>query len=381
MFEKTGQLPDKNLTIAILMLLIFGWILSFSASLGYSGSYGFFIKQSIFISFGLILAFTCLKIPMYFYKKQAKLFFIFTLFCLALVFLPEPIGRTVNGSTRWINLVWFTFQPSEMMKIAMILYMADFLIRHEKDVKKPWMGLIKTLIIISSAGILLMLETDLGATAIISLTALIMLFAAGAYLKQLTVVGVGLFSMAGIGLYIDGLNGGVRWVRMTEFWQIELWANQSEKVHQTKQALIGIARGDWGGVGLGNGIQKYNKLPEPHTDMIFSVIGEEIGIIGMLFVIFTFGFIMLKGFKIAKDALRQKRKYSSYVGFGICTWLSLQFSVNVAMNLGLMPPKGFPLPLISYGGSSMIFVLIALGILLRIDMENRCEHFKQRNYV
>ena len=268
-----------------------------------------------------------------------------------------------------------------MMKIAMILYMADFLVRHEKDVKKPWMGLIKTLIIIGLADVLLLLEMDLGATIIISLTALIMLFAAGVYLMQLTLVGSGLISMVGIWLYIDGLNGGVRWARMTEFWQIELWSNNSEKVYQTKQALIGIARGDWTGVGLGNGIQKYNKLPEPHTDMIFSVIGEEIGIVGMLFVIFTFSFIMLKGFKIAKDALKNRRKYSSYVGFGICTWLSLQFSVNIAMNLGLIPPKGFPLPLVSYGGSSMIFVLIALGILLRIDMENRCKYSKQKKYV
>ena len=378
MFEKTGQLPDKPLATAILILLLFGWILSFSASLGHFDSYSYFFKQSVYILIGLALAFTCLKIPLYFYKKYAKWFFVFTLVCLALVFLPEPIGRTVNGSTRWINFVFFKFQPSEMMKIALILYMADFLVRQEKDVKKPWMGLVKTLIIISSADVLLLLETDLGATAIISLTALIMLFAAGAYLKQLTIVGTSLISAAGIGLYLDK---GVRWERMTEFWQIDLWANNSEKVYQTKQALIGIARGDWTGVGLGNGIQKYTKLPEPHTDMIFSIIGEETGIIGMLFVIFVFGFIMLKGFKIAKGALKQKRKYSSFVGFGICTWLSLQFSVNIAMNLGLMPPKGFPLPLVSYGGSSMIFVLIALGILLRIDMESRCEYSKQKNYV
>jgi cell division protein FtsW len=162
---------------------------------------------------------------------------------------------------------------------------------------------------------------------------------------------------------------------------VDLRLNKSDKVYQTKQALIGIARGDWTGVGLGNGIQKYTKLPEPHTDMIFAIIGEEIGMIGLLFVIFTFGFIILKGFKIAKDALKQKRRYSFYVGFGICTWLSLQFSVNIAMNLGLIPPKGFSLPLISYGGSSMIFVLIALGILLRIDMENRCEYSKQKHYV
>ncbi|MDB3972177.1 putative lipid II flippase FtsW [Candidatus Thioglobus sp.] len=381
MFEKTGQLPDKHLAIAILALLAFGWIMSFSASLGHFDSYSYFFKQSIYILIGLMLAFTCLKIPLYFFKKHAKWFFIFTLVCLALVFLPEPIGRTVNGSTRWINFIFFKFQPSEMMKIAMILYMADFLVRQEKDVKKPWMGLVKTLIIIFSADVLILLEMDLGAAIIISLTALVMLFAAGVYLAQLTFVSSSLFSIVGIWLYVDGLNDGVRWQRLTQFWQTDLWVNNSEKVYQTKQALIGIARGDWTGVGLGNGIQKYTKLPEPHTDMIFSIIGEETGIIGMLFVIFTFGFIMLKGFKIAKGALKQKRKYSSYVGFGICTWLSLQFSVNIAMNLGLIPPKGFPLPLISYGGSSMIFVLIALGILLRIDMENRCEYSKQKNYV
>ena len=155
MFEKTGQLPDKHLAIAILVLLIFGWIMSFSASLGHFDSYIYFFKQSIYILFGLILAFVCLKIPLYFYKKYAKWFFVFTLVCLALVFLPEPIGRTVNGSTRWINFVFFKFQPSEMMKVAMILYMADFLVRQEKDVKKPWMGLIKTLIIIFSADVLI----------------------------------------------------------------------------------------------------------------------------------------------------------------------------------------------------------------------------------
>ncbi len=385
MFDKTGQTPDKNLLFSILVLLTFGWIMSFSASLGHSLGYGLFIKQSIFIGLGLAIAFTVLKIPLYFYKKNSKLFFIITLVFLALVFLPEPIGRTVKGSTRWISLYFFNFQPSEMMKLVMILFMAKFLVDQQDDVQKPWLGLVKTLIIVFSADVLLLLETDLGATTIITLTALIMLFSAGTYLKQLLTTGSLLLGAAAAGLYIDGLNGGVRWLRLTEFWQTELWVNTSPKVDQTKAALIGIARGDWTGVGLGNGLQKYaqhgGRLPEPHTDMIFAIIGEETGIFGMLFVIFAFGYIMLKGFKIAKDALKHKRKYSSYVGFGICTWLSLQFSVNVAMNLGLIPPKGFSLPLISYGGSSMIFALISLGILLRIDMENRCTYSKQRDYV
>ncbi len=378
MFDKTGQTPDKNLLLAILVLLTFGWIMSFSASLGHFLSYNFFIKQSVFIALGLILGVAILKIPLYFYKNNAQKFFILTLIALTLVFAPEPIGAgKINGAYRWINFQIFNFQPSEMMKLVMILFMAKFLVDQQQDVHKPLFGLIKTLIIISSSSILLLLETDLGATIIIASTALIMLFAAGTYLKQLIITGSILLASAIIFIYLSP----VRWARMTEFWQTELWLNNSDKVDQTKAALIGIARGDWFGVGLGNGLQKYTRLPEPHTDMIFAVIGEETGIIGMLFVIFMFGYIMLKGFKVAKDALKHKRKYSSYVGFGICTWLSLQFSVNVAMNLGLIPPKGFSLPLISYGGSSMIFTLISLAILLRIDMENRCTYSKQRDYV
>jgi cell division protein FtsW len=259
----------------------------------------------------------------------------------------------------------------------MILFMAGFLVRQEKDLRKPYMGFIKTLIIIGSSSLLLLLEPDIGAAFIISATAFAMLLTAGVYLKQLFIVGTSVVAIF-VAILFQIPN---RVERLTSFWREDLWLNESEKVWQTKQALIGIARGDWTGVGLGNGIQKYTKLPEPHTDMIFAIIGEETGIIGMLFVLFTFAYIVLKGFKIAKDALKNNRKYSSYVGFGICTWLSMQFSVNIAMNLGLIPPKGFTLPLISYGGSSMIFALISLAILLRIDMENRCEYSKQKHYV
>ncbi len=377
MFDRTGQLPDKNLLSAILALLAFGWIMSFSASLGQFGSYSYFFKQTIFITLGLSLGYTALKVPLYFYKNNSKLLFIITLIFLALVFLPEPIGRTIKGSTRWINFVFFKFQPSEMMKLVMILFMAGFLVRQEKDLRKPYMGFAKTIVIIGLSSVLLLLEPDIGATFIISATAFAMLLAAGVYLKQLFVVGsivAGVFTVV-----LFQIPNRVE--RLMSFWQKDLWLNDSERVYQTKQALIGIARGDWFGTGIGGGIQKYSKLPEPHTDMIFSIIGEETGVIGMMFVLFAFGYIILKGYKIAKDALKNGKKYSSYVAFGICTWLSMQFSVNVAMNIGLIPPKGFTLPLISYGGSSMIFVLISLAILLRIDMENRCKDKKKKQYV
>ena len=374
---RTRQMPDKALLSSILALLIFGWLMSFSASLAYFSSYSFFFKQTIFICAGIVAGLIILNTPISTLQKYSIPLFILSLILLTVVFFPPPIGHTVNGSTRWINFVFFKFQPSELMKLSMVLFMAGFLIRQEKDIRKPWKGFLKTLVIIGIADILLLLETDFGATLIISLTALAMLYAAGVFLKQLSIVTAGLFAFVGIFIYLNPN----RIARLTSFWVDDFWASSDAKVHQTQQALIGIARGDWFGTGIGAGIQKYSLLPERHTDMIFAVIGEELGILGMMFVLITFLFILLKGFKIAKIALQKGRYYSSYVVFGICTWFAMQITVNIGMNLGLLPPKGFTLPLLSYGGTSMIFAIISLAIVLRVDMENRTNYSKQRHYV
>ena len=374
---RTRQMPDKALLSSILALLIFGWLMSFSASLAYFSSYSFFFKQTIFICAGLFAGLIILNTPISTLQKYSIPLFILSLFLLTVVFFPPPIGHTVNGSTRWINFVFFKFQPSELMKLSMVLFMAGFLIRQEKDIRKPWKGFLKTLVIIGIADFLLLLETDFGATLIISLTALAMLYAAGVFLKQLSIVTAGLFAFVGVFIYLNPN----RIARLTSFWVDDFWASNDAKVHQTQQALIGIARGDWFGTGIGAGIQKYSLLPERHTDMIFAVIGEELGILGMMFVLLSFLFILLKGFKIAKVALQKGRYYSSYVVFGICTWFAMQITVNIGMNLGLLPPKGFTLPLLSYGGTSMIFAIISLAIILRVDMENRTKYSKQRYYV
>ena len=374
---RTRQMPDKALLASILSLLIFGWLMSFSASLAYFSSYSFFFKQTVFICAGLFAGLIILNTPISTLQKYSIPLFILSLILLTVVFFPPPIGHTVNGSTRWINFVFFKFQPSELMKLSMVLFMAGFLIRQEKDIRKPWKGFLKTLVIIGIADALLLLETDFGATLIISLTALAMLYAAGVFLKQLSIVTAGLFAVVGIFIFLNPN----RIARLTSFWVDDFWASNDAKVHQTQQALIGIARGDWFGTGIGAGIQKYSLLPERHTDMIFAVIGEELGILGMMFVLLSFLFILLKGFKIAKVALQKGRYYSSYVVFGICTWFAMQITVNIGMNLGLLPPKGFTLPLLSYGGTSMIFAIISLAIVLRVDMENRTKYSKQRHYV
>jgi cell division protein FtsW len=374
---RTRQMPDKSLLFTILALLIFGWIMSFSASLAYFSSYSYFFKQTLFICAGLFAGLIILNTPISVLQKYSIPLFILSLLLLAVVFFPPPIGHTVNGSTRWINFVFFKFQPSELMKLSMILFMAGFLIRQEKDIRKPWKGFVKTLVIIGLADFLLMLETDFGATLIISLTAMAMLYAAGVYLKQLSIVTSFLFIIVGIFIAFNPN----RMARLTSFWVDDFWGSADPKVHQTQQALIGIARGDWFGTGIGAGIQKYALLPERHTDMIFAVIGEELGFMGMLFVLLSFLFILLKGFSIAKVALQKGRQYSSYVVFGICTWFAMQITVNIGMNLGLLPPKGFTLPLLSYGGTSMIFAIISLAIIVRVDMENRTKYSKQINYV
>ena len=373
---RTNQMPDKALLSTILMLIIFGWVMMLSASLAHFDSYTFFFKQTLFIFMGLSAGLITLNTPISVLQKYSIPLFILTIILLAIVFLPSPIGHTANGSTRWINFVYFKFQPSELMKLSMVLFMAGFLIRQEKDLRKPWMGFLKTVLIIGIADLLILFETDLGATLIISLTALAMLYAAGSYLKQLSIVTFSLLGLIGIIIinYPNRLN------RLVSFWSEDLWRSD-DKIYQTQQALIGIARGDWFGTGIGAGIQKYYLLPERHTDMIFAVIGEELGVLGMLFVLLSFLFILLKGFSIAKLALQKGRYYSSYVAFGICTWFAMQITVNIGMNLGVLPPKGFTLPLLSYGGTSMIFSIIALAIVLRIDMENRTKYSKQRDYV
>jgi cell division protein FtsW len=374
---RTRQMPDKQILSAILALINFGWIMMLSASLAYYSSYIFFAKQTLFILMGLSSGLIILNTPISVLQKYSIPLFLLTLILLMVVFLPSPIGHEVNGSTRWINFVYFKFQPSELMKLSMVLFMAGFLIRQEKDIRKPWMGFIKTVAIISITGLLILLEMDIGATLIIALTAMAMLYAAGSYIKQLTIVTTVLFLlMALVASFVPN-----RVERFMSFWTDDFWNDANPKLDQTKAALIGIARGDWFGTGLGAGIQKYSLLPERHTDMIFAVIGEELGVLGMLFVLLSFLYILLKGFSIAKIALQKGKNYSSYVVFGICTWLAMQITVNIGMNLGLLPPKGFTLPLISYGGTSMIFSIIALAIILRVDMENRTKYSNQRNHV
>jgi len=368
MVSKTNQLPDKKLLYVVFALIFLGWLMVLSASI--HKGYDLALKQASYIFVGLLAGFLVLKNPISLFRKYSTHLFLLTLIFLILVWMPG-LSHTANGSTRWIKVLIFTFQPSEMLKLTMIFFLSAFLIRQEKDIRKPWIGLGKTLIIFSIPALLLMLETDFGATVILAAITFGLVFSAGIYLKEL----IGLIVILGSAGLIFIISSPVRSKRFFGFWE------NSEKVDQTMQALIGIARGEWTGTGIGAGIQKYVRLSEAHTDMIFAVIGEELGIFGMIGVLAIYAFIIIKGFEISKAALQKGRKFSSYLANGICIWFSVQISVNVAMNIGLIPIKGWTLPLISYGGSSILFAIIAIAILVRIDMENRASYEKQKHFV
>ncbi len=393
---------DFKLLAVILALVFSGWVMSFSASLYVYEQYPFhfLVRQSIYIIIGLISAFFVLKIPIIKLEQYSIKLFLLTLLLLFLVFVPV-IGVEVNGSYRWLNFGFFTFQPSEMAKLSIILFMAGFLVRQESDIQKNFFqGVIRTTVILFIVGLLLLFETDVGAFLIIAVSAFTMLFVADITdinLKSFIIaVLVGIMAMVSLGYAVffygenivtnfgsDSMLSHItssiaeRIARIMAF--LDPWRDPYGKSYQLIQSLIGIGRGGWFGVGLGAGIQKINFLPEAHTDFIFSVIGEELGVFGMLSILFAFAYIVYRGLAISDAALEQGKKYSAYTAYGISIWLALQVFINIGVNIGLLPTKGLTLPLISYGGNSIIFSLISLTILLRIDGENKLSQAAQQN--
>lgn len=357
---------DKQLLATIGFLIIFGWMMVFSTTIHIDKPFFqlYYIKQLIYILFSLLLGFVILKIPIAIISRYSRHLFIFNLLLLALVFVPV-IGGEIKGSYRWLHL-GVNFQPSEMMKLVIIFFIVGFVLRQEDHIKNSGLGLVKTIAILFIVGLLLLLETDVGAFLVISITTLTILFIANVEIKRfllLTFIGLGSAIIVAYNLRLS---------RILAF--LDPWKDPYGNSYQLIQSMIGIGRGEWFGSGIGAGIQKSSFLPDAHTDFIFSVIGEELGVFGMLLVLFSFVFIIIKAFLISTIAKKQGKLYSSYVAFGIAIWLFLQVFINMGVNIGLLPTTGLTLPLFSYGGSSMIMSIATLAILVRIDFENRNEY-------
>jgi cell division protein FtsW len=272
----------------------------------------------------------------------------------------------VNGSVRWINTGLFNLQVSEPAKLMILVYLASYLARHGDEVRTQLSGFIKPLVILALAAVLLLLEPDFGATVVLMATAMGMIFVAGVRLWQFS----GMLGLAGLSLGGLAVSSPYRMERLTTF--LNPWADPFDSGFQLTQSLIAIGRGEWFGVGLGASIQKLFYLPEAHTDFVFAVLAEELGLFGVFTVIALYVLVVWRAFVIAARAEKGGNAFAALLAWGIGIWFGLQAFINMGVNMGLLPTKGLTLPLMSYGGSSMVVMCAAVALLLRVDFETRC---------
>ena len=372
--QKNYQLPiyDYNLFWAALILLGLGLVMVYSSSVDSAAAsklsnyenYYYLVRQSIYILLGFILGYICFLIPIYFWQRTAPYLFILGLILLVIVLIPG-IGREVNGSRRWISLIFFNFQPSEIVKLFTIMYASDYVLRKSKQMRTIIKGFLPMLGVIVLTGFLLLLEPDFGALAVITLIAMGILFLGGLTYK----IFFSLLIFAPISIYFLIISSPYRMERIVGF--LDPWSDPFGKGYQLTHSLIAFGRGEIFGVGLGGSVEKLQYLPEAHTDFILAVLGEEFGFVGVTLVIVLFAYLVLRMFGIAKESIQNKKHFAALMAQGVGLWFGVQGIINMGVNLGLFPTKGLTLPLLSYGGSSILMNMIALAIVLKIDHENR----------
>jgi len=365
---------DQPLIWVVLGLMLFGMVMVYSASIALPDSpkYAsyrnthFLVRQAIFIAISVCAAFVVFRIPLQTWQRLAPYLFVGTLGLLMLVLIPE-IGKGVNGAKRWLSFKVFNLQPSELMKLFVVLYAADYTVRKQQVMHKLTKGFLPMTGAIGFVGLLLLLEPDLGAFGVIVCIAMGILFLGG----------VNGIWFGGIGATLVGVFGMVimlsPWRRDRIFAYLNPWdeGNTLGKAYQLSHSLIAFGRGELFGVGLGGSIEKLHYLPEAHTDFLLAVIGEELGFVGVLVVVGLFYWLVKRSFEIGRQAIALDLTFSGLVAKGIGIWIGVQTFINMGVNLGLLPTKGLTLPLMSYGGSGVLLNCIGLAILLRIDYENR----------
>ncbi|MFS1538958.1 MAG: cell division protein FtsW [Candidatus Phlomobacter fragariae] len=360
-------LYDRTLVWLTLGLAVIGFIMVTSASMPVGQRLTqdpfFFAKRDvIYLILSFDLALLVLNIPMVLWEKYNFLLLITALILLLVVLVA---GSSVNGASRWINTGIVRIQPAEIAKLALFCYVSSYLVRKTDEVKTRFLGFIKPMFILILMAILLLLQPDLGTVIVLIVTTLALLFLAGARLAPF-IIGIVICAVGVIGLiYFEPY----RLRRITSF--LNPWADPFGSGYQLTQSLMAFGRGELWGQGLGNSIQKLEYLPEAHTDFIFSVLAEELGYIGVVLVLFMLFFVAFRSMMIGKRALDAEQHFSGYLACSIGIWFTFQALVNVGAAVGMLPTKGLTLPLISYGGSSLLIMFIAIAILLRIDFETR----------
>lgn len=367
--KKTLALYDHGLVLAVMGLLILGIMMVASSSVmismaHYHQPFHFLIRQVCYLSAGIVLAMILVRVDTKVWEQYSVFLLLFCLLMLALVLIPG-IGRVVNGSRRWLMLGPLAIQVSELAKLTIILYVAGYFVRQDKAVNNTLLGFIKPMLILAVVAFLLLLEPDFGATVVIVGTVMAMLFLMGVKLRYY----VGLLLVVASSLTFLAVSSPYRMARLTAF--LNPWADQFNSGYQLTQSLIAFGRGGWLGVGLGGSVQKMFYLPEAHTDFLFAVLAEELGLFGILLVLGLYSILIWRGFAIAFQAYIQARRFAAFTAYGLTVWLGLQAAINMGVNSGLLPTKGLTLPLLSYGGASLVVNCMVIALLLRIDHENR----------
>jgi cell division protein FtsW len=358
---------DHVLAFVFISLLTIGVIMVASSSISvaernFSNPLYYLQRQLVFVVIGVFAALSVFKVRLVQWEKSGKSLLVFALFLLVLVLIPG-IGKTVNGSTRWLPLGIFNLQVSELVKLFLVIYVAGYLVRHGDAVRRSLWGFLKPMMMVGLAGLLLLIEPDFGATVVIMATVLGMTFLAGARFSQF-ISFVFIFVCAALLLVVTS---PYRMQRLISF--ANPWADPFDSGFQLTQSLIAIGTGGWFGTGLGGSVQKLFYLPESHTDFLFAVLSEELGFVGVMVVILLYTVLFFRALKIASQAEATGNYFAAYMAYGIGIWLSMQAVINMGVNVGLLPTKGLTLPLMSYGGSSLIVSCIAVGLLMRIHYE------------
>ncbi|MEC8082174.1 MAG: putative lipid II flippase FtsW [Pseudomonadota bacterium] len=350
-------------------VLMLGIVMVSSASIflsetKYGHPFYFMARQLIYLVIGLGFGYFMMSIPTEMLHKWGVPLMMFSLLLLILVLMPG-IGKTVNGSRRWINLVVFNLQASEVAKVCMVVYVSGYLVRRADRVRQQLMGSGMPMVVSFLFLICLLLEPDFGASVVLVGTVIALLFIAGAPIYQF--IGLVIAVVAALG--VVAVSESYRLKRLMNF--IDPWADPYNDGYQLSQALIAYGRGEWFGLGLGNSVQKLAYLPEAHTDFVFSIWVEETGMMGGLLLLVAFGLMLSRVFKVGQHAMRLGRLFQGYMCFGFAILILAQVIINVGVNTGFLPTKGLTLPLISYGGSSLIITLASLFVVARVDIENR----------
>ncbi len=365
--------PDYGVLFVVFSLMLLGCLMVFSASisLGDSPKYHisehyFFVRHVISLIVALFGAYIVWHIPMKAWKKMAFPFFLFGLFLLGAVFIPG-IGKSTNGACRWIPLGLFNLQVTEVMKIAVLIYAADFTVRKQNYMHSVKKGLLPMLLVMGLVGFLVLKEPDLGAYVMMLAISMGILFLGGINLTVFIMVLVGVLGLLVFMIFAASWRAA-RFFAYLDPWEI---SNAQGKAYQLSHSLIAFGRGETWGVGLGDAIEKQHYLPEAHTDFILAIVGEELGFVGVMLILVLLFWLVKRAIEIGRTAIHLEHIFSGLVAEGIGIWIGVQTFINVGVASGLLPTKGLTLPFISFGGSAIMAVTAAVAILLRVDYENK----------